>query len=167
MKDKPLRLIVLSVAAVIAALTGLIWTAQSLVHLRQTTDLYRKKMSDIRELSGLRQTVLQHRRILAEREKMPGSPAPLPDVLQTALHGREAVCHEIAPLPTLPGWTARRVSVALSDISGDDLGRLFDEAAKRQPPWSLLECTLMASPTPGRLARVELVMGAVERVSGQ
>jgi hypothetical protein len=163
MKNKPVGLIVLSVAAAVATLTGLIWTGQSLAHLGSTTELYRKKLSDIRELTSLQQTMQGYRLVLAAREQRTGSPAALPDLLRTTLPGREAAFREIDPLPTLPGWTARRMSVALTDISGDDLGRLLDEAARRQPPWSLLECTLLASPTPGRLAKVEWVLGMVEK----
>jgi hypothetical protein len=167
MKDNPIRLILLRVAAGVAVLTGLVWSGQSLAHLGQTTDLYRKKISDIRELSTLRQTVLRYRHVLTDREQMAGPLTPLAEVLRTALPGRETAMHEIDPLPTLPGWTARRVSVALTDISGDDVGRLLNETARCRPPWSLLECTLLASPTRGRLAKAELVLGAVEKTAGQ
>lgn len=163
MKNKPASLIVLSVASAVAVVTSLIWTGQSLAHLGPTSELYRKKLSDIRELTALQQTMQGYRRLLAAREQKAGSPAALPNLLRETLPGREAAFREIDPLPTLPGWTARRMSVVLTDISGDDLGRLLNEAAKRQPPWSLLECTLLASPTPGRLAKVEWVLGMVEK----
>jgi hypothetical protein len=165
MNNKPVGLIVLSVTAAVATLTGLIWTGQSLARLGPAAELYRKKVSDIRELTSLQQTLQDYRRVLAAREQMDGSPAALPDLLRTTLPGREAAFRELDPLPTLPGWTARRMSVALTDISGDDLGRLLAEVARRQPPWSLLECTLLASPTPGRLAKAEWVLGMVEKAA--
>ena len=165
MNNKPVGLIVLSVVAAVAVLTSLIWTGKSLSRLGPTAELYRKKLSDIRELASMQQTLQGYRRVLAARDRQNSSPATLPDLLRTTLPGREASFRELDPLPTLPGWTARRMSVVLTDISGDDLGRLLDEAAKRQPPWSLLECTLLASPTPGRLAKVEWVLGMVEKTS--
>ncbi|MEI6148492.1 MAG: hypothetical protein WCS01_05295, partial [bacterium] len=85
MKDNPIRLILLRVAAGVAVLTGLVWTGQSLAHLGQATDLYRKKISDIRELSTLRQTVLRYRRVLTDREQMASPLTPLAEVLRTAL----------------------------------------------------------------------------------
>jgi hypothetical protein len=167
MKDKPAMLIVLCVAAIVAALTGTIWTARSLVQLPRDVVAYQKKVSDIRELSAMQRTVLGHRALLAERRRMEKTPISLSELVHDALPGKEAAIREMEATPTLPGWTARRASVALSDVSGDDLGRLLHDAANRQPPWSLLEGVLQASPTAGRLAKVELVFGSIEMTAGQ
>ena len=153
-------LLVLRVTAALAIVTGLAMSG-----LQDASALYGRKMADARELAAMRQRAHDLRAIVAERTREAGPAATVSELLQAALPGHAAVTRELDPTPTLPGWTARRVSVALSDVTGDELGRLFQEAAKRRS-WALLECTLLASSTPGRLTKAELVLGTVERTAG-
>ena len=44
-------------------------------------------------------------------------------------------------------------------------GKLLDAGVAANPPWTLLECTLFAAPTPGRVAKATLVFSTVERAS--
>ena len=153
-------------AAALAVLIGLAMTVRSLSGLKETAELYGHKTAEVRELAAMRQRAHDLRAIVAERAGEAGPAPTVSELLQAALPTHAAVTRELDPSPTLPGWTARRVSVVLSDISGDELGRLFQEAGKRHPSWALLECTLLAAQPPGRLAKAELVLGTVERTAG-
>jgi hypothetical protein len=149
--------------AVVTALAGIVMTARSLAGLSQTVESYRKRTADIREVTALRNRMQVLRALVAERERQGGAPAPVTDLLQAVLPNRAVTTRQLDAMPTLPGWTAQRVSVVLTDIAGDELGRLLQEAARRQPAWTPLDGTLLASSTPGRLAKVELTLMAVGR----
>ena len=166
MKDDRRLLVTLSVMAALAVLASLVLTVRSLTGLRRTTELCQKTSADIGELTALRQRSQQLNAIVAARETMTEPSIPISKLLQTALPVRTATSRELEPVSTVPGWTARRVSVVLTDVTGDELGNLFQEATRCQPPWAILDCTLFASPTPGRLTKAELTLGMVERAAG-
>lgn len=154
---------VLGAAAALAVLIGLIMTARSMAGLSRTAELHRRKADDLRTLAAMRHTAQYYRSVAAARDRTEGAVPPLTDLLRSVLSGRDATIRELPPLPTLPGWSARRVSVVLTNLPGEELGRLLQEAGRQQPGWTLLECTLQASPEAGRLTRVELVLGTVEK----
>lgn len=167
MKNNPRSLPILRTAAALAVLAALMMTVRSLATLRDSTDLYRRRTADAIELAALRQRAHSLNAIVATREQEGSPSGTLSDLLQTALPGHPATTREMDPTPTLAGWTARRVSVVLSDVSGDELGRFLQTAADHHPPWALLECSLLAAPTPGRLTKAELVLGSVEHAAGR
>lgn len=154
---------ILGAVTALAGVIGLVMTVRTVAGLPQTTALYSRKAADLQTLAGLRQQALQHRALVAAYAQQAGVPVPLATVLREALPGRDATLRELDPPPTLPGWSARRTRVVFAGISGAEMGRFLDDAARRQPAWSLLECTLIAAPTPGRLAKADLVLGTVSR----
>jgi hypothetical protein len=156
-------LFILSVLAAAATLAGVALSIRSLAGLSRTAELYRKKTADIREVAVLRNRMHALRALVAERERQTGQPVAIQELLQAAVPSRTATTRELDPMPTVPGWTARRVSVALNDITGDELGRLFQEAARARPGWTPIECTLFAAPAPGRLSKADVTMVTVER----
>ena len=160
---RPSGLILFGAVTTLVGVVALVMTVRTVTGLSQTAALYNRKTADLRTLAGLRQQTLQQRAIVAGHAEQAEAPAPLSVVLREALPGREAALRDLDPLPTLPGWAARRTRVTFTDIAGDEMGRFLDDAARRQPAWALLECTLVAAPTPGRLAKAELVLCVVTR----
>lgn len=154
-------------AAFVVTGSGIVWTLRTLAGIDEAVAAFRKKSSDTRELVALRDTARRHRKALADREGMAAPLVPMNEILRSVFPGREIATRELDPAPAPPGWTGRRLSVSLVDVPGDDLGRLLGEASSRQPGWTLLECTLHASPVAGRLAKADLVFGAPERTVGR
>ncbi len=162
MKPRPRLLLSLSVAAAVAGMTGVIITVRSLVGLPQLFDSYRRKASDLHTLHAMQLTASRYREMLATNRKDPGIPVPLSNLLSATIPGCDVTIREREPVPTATGWIAKRFSVTLKSVSGDDLSRFLAEASRQSPVWTLQECTLMAATIPGQLAKAELVMGVVE-----
>lgn len=150
-------------AAGIALLAGILLTFNSLTGMNRTTEIMNKKTADAHDLAELQANADMHRAILRHYAQYQTAPIAFETLVKTMLPDRACSTRSTETLPTVPGWSARKISVGFSNISGAELGHLLETGANATPPWTLLECTLFASPTPGRLARAELVMGTVEQ----
>lgn len=148
--------------AVAAALLGVVWTARNLAVLPRVSERWEKKTADLAELQAIRAAVGRQDRRVAEFEAMPTAPSDLSSLARTCF-GKAVATRELEPMPTVAGWTARRVALALDDVAGDDVGRFMAEAAAAKPPWGVTECVLQASGKSGRLARAEWTLVAVEK----
>jgi len=158
-------LILLWSTAGLSLLAGLLLTARSLGGLGRTTEILAKKADDARELAGLRERAARHQALLKAYAQYPTTPAGFEALERTTLPGQAMRILTTDVSPSVPGWTTRKVSVEINDIAGADLGRLLDAGAAATPPWTLLECTLFAAPTPGRVAKATLVFVTVERTA--
>ncbi|MEI6563849.1 MAG: hypothetical protein WCO42_06030 [bacterium] len=163
MKKNNTPLALLWSAAGISLLAGLLLTLRSVGDMSRTTEVWHKKANDMQEMNSLRAIAVQHRTLLKHYTGYPAVPTPLGELARTAAPGLNLMTRSTETHPTVPGWTARMVSVGLTDITGDDLGRLLDAATAANPPWALLECTVSAASTAGRLSKAELVFETVER----
>lgn len=163
MKKDNSRLIGLWIAAGLVLLAGMILSIRSVGSLPRTREILNKRRSDAITLSGLQQETRRHQAILQRYAQYPNSSLPFETLSKNACPSLSFSIRSTATLPTVSGWTARKTSLGFSNVSAFDLGRLLEAGAAATPPWSLLECTLFASPTPGQLARAELVMGTVEQ----
>jgi hypothetical protein len=150
-------------AAILAAIVGVILSIQSLRDIGRTTEIWHKKTNDLQEMLAMRTTAATHRNLLKLYAQYPASPAPLGELARVAVPGLMLTTRSTETHPSAPGWTSRKVSLGLADISGNDLGRFLEAVGTASPPWALLDCTITSSPTPGRLAKVELVLETVER----
>jgi hypothetical protein len=150
-------------AAGLSLLAGLLLTARSLGGLDRTLEILSRKAADAGELAGLRKQAVRHQALLEATTRYPDTPQGLETLARATLPGQAMRILTTDLSPSVPGWTARKVSVEFNDIAGSDLGRLLDAGAAATPPWTLLECTLLASPTPGRIAKATLVLVTAER----
>ena len=150
-------------AAGIALLAGILLSFHSVGTMSRTNEILAKKASDATTLVGLQADAIRYRAIVQRYAQYPATPIPFEDVVKRTQANLPFATRSTETLPTISGWSARTVSVGFSNVSGTDLGRFLESGAAATPPWSLLECTLFASPTPGQLARAELAMGTVEQ----
>ncbi len=165
MKKNNTPLVILWNAAGLSLLAGLILTLHSLNGITRTREILSKKANDIRELVGLRTQANRYRSLLTATAQYPASPVPLETLARTALPSQPMRVLTTDITPSVTGWIAKKVSVEFNDIAGIDLGKLLDAGVAANPPWTLLECTLFAAPTPGRVAKATLVFSTVERAS--
>lgn len=163
MKHANPSLIALWAAAILSIAIGSIAALQSLAGLERQTSLWKQKLNDRRELARLQDQSRLFREAVKAHEKWPASPPVLQNLLSQTLPGITVSPFAFSDHPSPEHWTARRVTFAITDVPGESLERFFEAAATSRPPWSVEECTLMASASSGRLARVDLVMVAVER----
>ncbi len=163
MKKNNLSLTILWSLAILALLTGLLLSIRVVGNIGHTTENWRKKNSELQDMMAMRATASEYRALLRYYSQYPASPPQLSDLAHTAVPGVTLTTRLTDTHPATPGWTARKVNIGITDIAGDDLGRFLEAASGSTPPWALLDCTLSASPTPGRLAKVELVLETVER----
>ncbi len=165
MKKNNLPLIILWTTAGLALLAGLLLTVQSLNGITRIREILLKRANDARELAGMRLQANRYYSLLTTYAQYPASPVPLETLARTTLPAQPMRVLTTDITPSVPGWTAKKVSVEFTDISGTDLGKLFDAGATAHPPWTLIECTLFAGPTPGRVAKATLVFSTAERAS--
>jgi hypothetical protein len=156
-------LITLWCAAGLVILTGAGLTVHSLTGLSRRQEIWKKKLDDTRELSVMRDATLRYHALLKQYAQYPAAPTRFEDLARTAVSGLNMSVLQTERRSATDGWTANRLSVELTDISGTDLGKILETGAATRPPWTLLECSLFASPTPGRLAKAKLVVESVER----
>lgn len=150
-------------AAIIALVIGLLLSVRTLGGIGRTTEIWNKKTNEFQELLAMREIAAKHRNLLKRYAQFPATPAPLEELARNAVPGLNLMTRSTESHPSVPGWTARKVSIGITDIMGDDLGRFLEALSAATPPWALLDCTLSASPAPGRLAKVEMVLETVER----
>ena len=156
-------LILLWSLAGLSLATGILLTLRSVYAVPRTTELWERKAADIKALTVLQTRTARNRAILDGYSRYPALPVGLETLTQTTLPGRTLTARTTESRPSVPGWSLRKVSVDLTDISGEDLGKWLAAGAQATPPWALVECTLTAASTPGRLAKATLVMETVER----
>jgi len=150
-------------AAGLSLLIGLLLSIHTVGSIGRTTEIWQKKSGDLQELLALRKVAAERQNILKHYARFPAAPVPLETLARNAGPGLNPALRSTETHPTVPGWTARRINIGLNDMSGDDLGRFLEAASTATPPWALMACTLSASPTPGRLAKAELILETVER----
>ncbi|MEI7881106.1 MAG: hypothetical protein WCI95_09550 [bacterium] len=150
-------------AAILAAIVGVVFSFQSLRDLGRTTEIWHKRTNDLQAMMTMRTTAATHRNLLELYAQYPAAPAPPGELARLAVPGLILTTRSTETHPSAPGWTARKVNLGLTDISGNDLGRFLEAVSTASPPWAILDCTVSASPTPGHLAKVELVLETVER----
>jgi hypothetical protein len=163
MKKNNTPLITLWIFAGLALLCGFLLSVRTLTGSKRISEIWTKKANDIRDMQALRSVAAEQRQILQQYAQFPAAPTQLEEIARTAVPGLNLVIRSTDKSPSVPGWTARKVSLNLADVSGDDLGRFLAAASSATPPWALLNCTLSASPTRGRLAKAELILVTVER----
>jgi hypothetical protein len=165
MKHANPSLVILWSAAILAMGIGIISAIQSLSGLNRQNDLWKQKRSDRQELHRLLDRSRNFTRAVNAHKAWPSSPPPLQDMITATLPGVTPSPLSFSDQPSLKHWTTRRVSFSLTDVQGESLGNFLDAAATSRPPWSVEEITLTASPSSGRLARVDMIMVAVERAA--
>ena len=148
--------------AIAASLLGVVLTVRNFAVLPRGSERWDKKSADRTELQAIRKAVERQERMVASFESLPATPTDLP-ALAKKQFGKAVATRELEPMPTIAGWTARRVGLAAEDVAGDDVGHFLAEAAEAKPPWGVTECVLLASGKSGRLAKVELTLVAVEK----
>lgn len=164
MKKNNTILIALWSAAAGSMIIGLLLTTYTLGGIGRTKEIWRKKTSDLQDMAAMRATADTHREILKHYAQYPGTPVQLEVLARTAAPGLNLIIRSTETHPSVPGWTARKVSVGITNISGEELGRFLQALRGTTPPWAALNCTLTASPTLGQLAKAELVLETVERI---
>lgn len=150
-------------AASLSLAAGLLLTLHSLSGIPRTTALWERKTSDIRSLADMRSLARRQQLLLTNYSRHPATATRLEDLTRIALPGHAITIRTMEILPSLPGWTTRKVTLELTNISGEDLGKWLDAATAAKPPWAPVECILSASSTPGHLAKASLVMETAER----
>ncbi len=163
MKKNKSTLIKLWIVAGLCLAAGLLLTVHSIGRLHRVTELLARKAADARELAGLRLQAGRYQTLLENYSRHPAMPTPFETLARSTRPGAAMTTRTTATLPSSPGWIANKVSVDFTDIAGDDLGRILEAAGAAQPPWVLVEATLFASPTAGRIAKAALVMESAER----
>jgi len=162
-KKNKSTLIKLWIVAGLSLAAGLLLTVHSISELSRVTELLARKAADARELSALRLQAGRYQTLLEVFSHYPAMPTPFETLARSTLSGGAMTTRSTTTLPSVPGWIAKKVSVDFTDITGDDLGRILETAGAAQPPWGLVEATLFASPTAGRVAKATLVMESAER----
>lgn len=155
----------LRIAAGVAAVCGLAMAATRLAALPEESGRWRKKAADLQEIRKLQATLEQQERVVAGFGAYPAAAPDLGPLLRNAFQGKTVATRERDAVPTLAGWTGRRVSVVIEDVEGADLDRFLENAAALRPPWGLAECVLQASGKSGRLSRAELTLVTVEKAA--
>ncbi|MEI8140291.1 MAG: hypothetical protein WCI03_10545 [bacterium] len=150
-------------AAGIALLIGVLLSAHTLGDIRRTSEIWNKKTNDLHEMVAMRTTAAEHQRLLNHYGQYPTGSTSLGELARAAVPGLALITRSTETHPSVPGWTARKISLGIVDISGDDLGRFIEATSTASPPWAVLDCTASASPASGRLAKVELVLETVEK----
>lgn len=163
MKHTNPKLVALWSATSLAILIGSISAIQSLTGLSRQTSLWQQKINDKRELTRLLDQSRQFKLAVEAHNAGPASPPPLQNLLSATLPGIAISPLSSVDQPSVENWTARRISFSITDVPGEALEKFFQAASTSRPPWSVEECTLQSSVSSGRLARVDLVMVAVER----
>ncbi len=163
MKNNPLSLRTLWTLAGLALLLGLLLSLRTVGQLRRTTEIWEKKAHDLQEMMALRAIATKHRGILKQYTQYPATPVAPGELARRTVPGLNLITRSTETHPSLPGWTARKATIGLIDITGEELGRFLEGVTTATPPWAILDCTLSASQAPGRLAKVELVLETVER----
>ncbi len=163
MKKNNTSLIILWGLAILSLIGGFLLSLGTLKDIRRTEEIWRKKTNDLRDMQALRTLAAEQRNLLQYYAQFPARPAPLEEIARTAVPGLNLLIRATEKSPSVPGWSARKVSLGLVDVSGDDLARFLEAAGSATPPWALLNCTLSAGPVPGHLAKAELILVTVER----
>jgi hypothetical protein len=162
-KKNKSTLIKLWMIAGLSLAAGLLLTVHSVIGLPRVTERLARKVADARELADLRLQAGHYQTLLDTHSRYPARPTPFETLAQSTLPGAALSTRNTATLPSVPGWIAKKVSVDFTGITGDDLGRILEATGAAQPPWGLVEATLFASPTAGRVAKANLVMVSAER----
>ncbi len=165
MKRNNTPLILVWIAAGLSLLAGLLLTIHSLSGLSRTREILVKKANDIRELDGMRSQANRYHALLTAAVQYPASSVPLETLARKTIPAQSMRLLATDFSPSVPGWTVKKVSAEFTDIAGIDLGKLLDAGAAANPPWTLLECTLLAASTRGHIAKATLVFSTVERSS--
>lgn len=165
MKHANPKLIVIWSATSLAILIGSIIAIQSLAGLSRQTSLWQQKINDKRELIRLLDQSRLFKVALEAHNAGPASPPPLQNLLSATLPGVAISPLSSMDQPSVENWITRRVSFSMTDVPGEALEKFFQAATTSRPPWSVEECTLQSSVSSGRLARVDVVMVAVERTA--
>lgn len=165
MKKNNSSLVILWGAAGLSLLAGIVLTIHSLSGIARSEELLSRKTEQVVELSAMRAQAVRYQSILKLYAGYPATPRKFSDLARTALPGSALTVLSSTTQPAVPGWTAQKISVELSDITGEDIGKLLDAGTAAKPPWALVECVFFASPTPGRIAKATLVMETAERQS--
>lgn len=163
MKHANPSLITLWAAAILAVGIGSVAALRSLAGLDRQAILWQQKLNARNELHRLEDRAKQFKAAVIAHNAWPASPPPLQDLLSKTLPGVAVSPFSFSDQPSVEHWTARRVAFSMTDVPGDSLDRFFQAATTARPPWSIEECTLQASVSSGRLARVDLVLVGVER----
>lgn len=163
MKKNNTFLITLWSAAIASLLLGCLLSIRAVGALGGTTEMWQKKTTDLQEMMTMRSLAAEHRSLLKHYAQYPATPPPLGELARNAVPGLTLITRSTETHPSVPGWTARKINIGLTDITGDDLGRFLEAVNSSTPPWAVLNCTLLASPVPGRLAQVELILETAEK----
>lgn len=163
MKKDNSILVTLWIAGGLSLLVGTAMTVHTFSGLSRWTEISNKKAEDARDLAAMRDVAAYYRMILKSYEQFKGTSTRFDALVRATVPAVNMVTRSTERQPAAGGWTAQRLSIEFTGIGGDELARILDAGAAENPPWTLLECSLFASPTPGRLAKAELVMGTVER----
>jgi hypothetical protein len=160
--DNP-KLITLWAAASLVVLVGIIASIKSVTGLSRQAEIWQQKSAARHELVNLLNLSKRHTAAVEAHKAWPVSPVPLQDLISSTLPGIVVSPLISTEQPSAENWTTRRISFSMTDVPGASLEKFFVAAATSRPPWSVEECTLIASTSSGRLAKVELVMTGVER----
>ena len=163
MKHSNPTLIALWTAAILTIVIGSISAINSLAGLKRQTSLWQQKATGRRELARLLDHSKRFTMAVNAHNQWPSSPPPLQDLLSATLPGITFSPLSSSDQPSAENWTTRRVTFSMTDVPGEALEKFFIAAATSRPPWSIEECTLLASTSSGRLAKVDLVMVSVAR----
>ena len=161
-RDRSLKRLLWTAAGVTLGL-GLMLTARSLTGLARDRDRYDKRLTDLRAVDSLAQTVAARDAALQTWSRTDASVRPLAEILRTQGPDAAAVIRDLESASGPAGWQIRRTSVVLTNVGYDRLADTARLASAARPPWTLAECVLQASERPGIAARMELVFETAER----
>lgn len=163
MKNSPAILPILWGAAILSVVLGFAFSLSAVGKIGSTKELWGRKADQFHEMMALRATATSHRALVNQYAQYPATPSPIQEVARLAAPGMNPAIRATEVSPSVPGWTARKIHMGLTDITGSDLGLFLEAAGRTTPPWAVLECTLTAGAAPGRLSKVEITLVTVER----
>ena len=138
MKKNNTTLPILWGAAIITLIIGLLLSIRTLGGIGRTTEIWNKKTNEFQELMALREIAAMHRSLLKRYAQFPATPAPLEELARQAVPGLSLITRTTETQPSASGWTTRKVSIGITDITGDDLGRFLEALSAATPPWATL-----------------------------
>lgn len=157
------RLIQLWSVAGLSLVAGLLLSVRTLGGLSRTTELLARKTADSRELASLRLQAERYQALLDQGARYPATPTSYEALVRSASPEASVVTRTTASRPSVPGWSTQKITVEITNITGDTLGKIVEAGSAAKPPWALVESTLFASPVAGRVAKATLVLESVER----
>ena len=163
MKNSNITLISLWMLATLTLASGLMISLRTATQVTSTSELWQKKAADLQEMNRLRTIAADYRAILQLYSQYPATAPLLTELARDTIPGVNLTTRLTETYPAVPGWTTRKASIGLANVSGNELGRFLENLGKASPPWAILDCTLSSSPTPGQLAKVEMVLVTAER----